>query len=122
MLPLCYSGNWMHANLAAYLGTSGNILVLDNYEADKPHFPTLWKQGMNPSKIMGAHFGDVPPCVDIDKFEAATKTKIDYITRWKYNPNANDSCTLAVNEKLNQNFERIFVTPSGSAELFQRRK
>lgn len=121
VLPLFYSDNWMHNNIAGYLGASRALFVLDNYEPYKPHFPLIWKPGKTPSEIIG-NLGSHSPCVDIDKFESEAKTSIDYITRWHYNLMFNDSCTMSINKKLATNFERIYTSPSGAAELFKRKK
>jgi len=121
ILPLFYSDNWMHNNIAAYLGASRGIFILDNYEPYKPHFPLIWKPGKAPSKIIG-NLGSYAPCVDIDAFESTTKTRIDYITRWHYNLTLKDSCTMSINKMLANNFERIYVSPTGAAELFKRKK
>jgi hypothetical protein len=121
LLPLDYSDNWMHNNIAAYLGTTRNIFLMDDYDASSPHFPVIWKYHPAPPEILGEYFGSVPPCLNIDNFEKISGHNLDYITRWKYNLDIQDSCTLAINRKLEKSFERIFVSSSGSAELFKRK-
>lgn len=122
VLPLSYSDNWLHINLYSYIGTVKNITLLDNYEAESPHFPLTWKKGMNPYEIFGKSFGDNPPCADIDKFEPATGKKIDYVIRWRYRNEINDSCTLEINKALVEKYDRIFVSAAGKAEVFQIKK
>ena len=124
VLPLDYSANWMHNNIAAYLGTCRTIFILDDYDASSPHFPVMWKHtfGLTPPELLGKGFGNIPPSADIDNFEKITGYNLDYITRWGYNPAIQDSCTLAINSKLKKDFTRIFVSSSGTAELFQRNK
>lgn len=120
LLPLDYSDNWMHNNMAAYLGSTRNIFVLDNFDAHSPHFPVKWQEPALPD-VLGTRFGDIPPCTDIETFERQTNCRIDYITRWKYNSSATDSCTLAINNVLEKYFTRIRVSESGNAELFKRK-
>jgi len=121
VMPIEYSSNWMHNNLATYLGTRKNILVLDNYEAQEKHFPVLWKDKANPYLLMGEGYGGNPPCADIDNFETASGKKVNYVMRWLFTPESSDSCTMAINKKLENDFEKIFVSARGKAELFVRK-
>ncbi len=122
VLPLDYSDNWMHNNIAAYIGTCHTIFMLEDYDASSPHFPVIWKPNLAPHELLGKYLWGNPPCADIDNFESKTKIKIDYITRWHYNPAIQDSCTFAMNSKIEKDFTRIFVSSSGEAELFLRKK
>lgn len=122
VMPIEYSPNWMHNNLATYLGTRKNILVLDNYEAQEKHFPVLWKDKANPYLLMGEGYGGSPPCADIDNFETKSGKKINYITRWLFTQGTSDSCTMRINKKLENDFQKIFVSANVKAELFVRKK
>jgi hypothetical protein len=43
VLTLNYSDNWLHSHITGYLGSNGNIAVLENYEAALKWFPVQWK-------------------------------------------------------------------------------
>lgn len=124
VLPLNYSTNWMHSNLAAYIGTHHNILIMEDYDASSPHFPITWKQYFNgsPTRFLGTGYGILPPCADIDHFEKITGHNFDYVMRWEYNSSYTDSCSVALTNKLEKNYNKVYVSPSGNGELFERKR
>lgn len=121
VLPLNYSGNWLHSNFATYLGSERKILVLDNYEASTPHFPMKWKATKEPYEIAGDYANSQLPCLTIARYEKVSGVRVDYITRWYWNESLQDSCTLAVDSLLSQNFELIYTSPQGKLNLYRRK-
>jgi hypothetical protein len=121
VLPLNYSGNWLHSNFATYLGSERNILVLDNYEASTPHFPMKWKENKVPYDIAGDYANSSQPCLTIDRYEKVSGVRVDYITRWYWNEYMTDSCTLAVDSLLAKNFELVYTSPQGKLNLYKRK-
>jgi len=121
VLPVNYSVNWLHHNLSNYIAAKKNIIILDNYEAAKPHFPTMWKTGMNPYIIM--NFSSLSQsCMAINQYEKITGQKIDFIIRWGFNQSFNDSCSNAVSNYLKENYSPVFTSVNGKAEVFKRSK
>ena len=120
VLPLCYSDNWMHGNLSNYLGAETDILVLDNYEAGREHFPLAWKDGMNPVNLLGKFNGSVPLCADIASFEKLTGKNIDYIVRWKYQEELTDSCTAQIESVIAANYTLAFRSFDKQLYLYKR--
>lgn len=120
LLPLNYSDNWLHCNLSNYIGAHKFIIVLDNYEATKPHFPFRWKEGQNPYMLIG-NFGSKNPCISIEKYELATGHRIDYISRWYYNKEINDSCTKQTTKEIESKFDLLYTSPHHKLELFKRK-
>lgn len=119
VLPISYSNNWLHSNLSDYLSTKKNIVILDNYEAAKTHFPTMWKEKMNPYTAM--NFSSTSgPCLKINGFEKVTGEKIDYVIRWAYYLAVHDSCTDAMSNYINERYTHIFTSLNGRAEVFKR--
>ena len=118
LLPLRYSTNWLHGNLSNYIGTEKNIFILDNYEANTPHFPVEWKKNRNPISILGEFTGNVPLCADINKFEIQTGKKIDYVMFWG-DQHLTDSCTVAINNYLEKNYKEIFAD-GDAVKLYER--
>ena len=103
LLPLNYSQNWLHSNYSNYIGAEKFIVVLDNYEATTA-FPLLWKKNENPCDLIG-NFGNLNPCITIEKYEKQTGHRIDYITRWCFNKESKDSCSTETERLILQNFE-----------------
>ncbi|MCW3103498.1 MAG: hypothetical protein JWO09_1938 [Bacteroidetes bacterium] len=121
LLPLNYSGNWMHINCASYMSTEKNIICLDNYEAEKPHFPLLWKQGECVNAYMPGFENRNPPCTNIENYELKTHHRIDYISRYCFDGNMNDSCTVHAGEEIKSKFELIYTSFNRKLQLYKRK-
>ena len=122
LLPLNYSDNWIHINYGSYVSTEKAIVNLDNYEATKPHFPLLWKKGESVYDLM-KHYGDKnPPCTDIANYERVTKHKIDYVSRWCFVDDKNDSCSIETSRVLATQFDLVYESPRKRLQLFKRKK
>lgn len=119
LLPLNYSGNWLQPHFSNYLGMEKTIVIFENYEAANNYFPLKWKPEVHPY-LFGNAFGN-PPCADIEKYENETGGNVDYILRWRFNQNLNDSCTLKMLAQLDRNYMLIFVSEKKNAELFLKR-
>lgn len=120
LLPLNYSDNWLHNNFSSYTGMGKLIFILDNYEAEKTHFPLRWKENKNPQEYLG-NLGHINPCLDLDKYERVTGKKINYISKWKYDGNTNNSCAAATDSFIKVNFMEVYKSGSGSVILYKRR-
>lgn len=113
VLPINYSGNWMHANLASYLGMGKDIVVLDNYEADYELFPIVWQEGMKPELHLGNHASSNLPCVDIQASERITGKVVQYVSVWKEASDNKDSCHLELQKNLLYFYLSKTVLPEG---------
>jgi hypothetical protein len=122
LLPLNYSNNWIQINHACYMATKKNIVCLDNYEPTKPHFPLMWKQGEQVYDLMQKYGNRNPPCIDIDNYERATHHKIDYLSRFCFNGDTNDSCTALIELALKKRFELIYLSENKKIELYKRKQ
>ena len=121
LLPLNYSDNWIHINYGSYVSTKKAIVNLDNYEATKPHFPLLWKKGESVYDLM-KHYGDKnPPCTDIANYERVTKHRIDYVSRWCFTDDKNDSCSIETSKVLVSQFDLVYESPRKRLQLFKRK-
>jgi hypothetical protein len=107
VLPLNYSGNWMHSNFPSYLGACSGALVWDNYEANEGVFPLQWKQGMNPELHLGNHVSSSRPCVDIAASNRVTGLPLTHVLIWKRRDVPPDSCSMDVQHQLDAGFTRI---------------
>ena len=121
VLPVGYSGNWMHANVSNYISADKNIVMLDNYEAAMPHFPLEWKKEANPYTGMNFSSLDVP-CTGIEKYQEKIGKQIDYILRWGYNPLSVDSCARVMDSYIKEKYERVFISVKKRAEVFRKKK
>jgi len=104
VLPLNYSTNWLHLNLSAYMGASADLVLLENYEADFDEFPLKWQNGFKPGPIVANYKNAPSPLDTIQKFEAATGIKVNYIARWLFDPNTTDSTKIATDKNLRSHF------------------
>lgn len=120
VLPLGYSGNWLHTNLSNYISADKNVIMLDNYEAGMTHFPLRWKKEMNPYTSMNFSSLDMP-CTELTEYERAIGRNVDYVLRWGFYNAGNDSCANVMDRFIIGNYERIFVSSKGRAELFRKK-
>ncbi|MBK9047638.1 MAG: hypothetical protein IPL74_13330 [Bacteroidetes bacterium] len=118
VLPLNYSGNWLHTNISNYMGAVPGIVVLDNYEAKLKEFPLVWKQNGVVDSL--GNFGQsLNPTLTIEKYENLTGLEVTAITRFNYIPNKDDSISEATNQLLHEKFR--LVKKINQTEIFIRR-
>lgn len=122
VLPLSYSNNWLHSNYSNYTGSDKKIIVLDNYEAATPHFPTRWNEKMKPYDLIGNYAESNRPCVTIRRYTDSTGIPVDFVIRWMHNPAMNDSCTLSVNQQLAEEYDLVYKAAALPMELYRLKK
>jgi hypothetical protein len=120
VLPLNYSGNWLHSNLSCYLGACNSSLTLDNYEVNQGHFPLLWKIGMNPEKYIGDFPASILPCVNLTATIPTLNRKVDYVLLFKKPHDLKDSCSINVMKQLELYFKQIDF-PSNSLSIYKNK-
>ena len=120
LMPLNYSDNWLHAHFSNYLGTIKPVMIFDNYEANNEYFPLIYKEAQNPFLIVNG-FHHHPPCFEWGKYEKQSSKKIDYVLTWKYVPEINDSCTVAIMKNIDSLYTKVFTSPQGKAVLYKRK-
>lgn len=120
LMPLNYSDNWLHAHFSNYLGGIKPVMIFDNYEANNEYFPLIFKDAQNPFKIVNG-FHHRPPCFEWGKYERMSGKKIDYVLTWRYRPEINDSCTVAIMKNIDSLYTKIFSSPLGRAMLYKRK-
>ena len=121
MIPLNYSKNWLHTNLSSYIASDKLILILDNYEANTPHFPLKWVEQAQPNPLLGNFSYSLNPTITIAPYENKTGLHVDYIVRWCYQHAEKDTIALKTNQEISNDFKLIYTSPKGNAELFERR-
>ena len=122
LVALNYSGNWLESNYNNYLGAENNVVVLENYEADKTIFPLIWKPEADPKEQLGNYHTSNTPWIDLQPYESQTGQAINYIVRWKYRDEINDSTTQVVNSLLVSQFEEIHSSENQQLKVYRRRK
>lgn len=100
LLPLNYSDNWMHSNLACYTGAIRGTIVLDNYEAATPHMPIRWREGQEPYAAIGDFHSSNRPCIDLNGFRAYAPNATLLLSTWKMPEVPEDSCTVSLRAQL----------------------
>ncbi len=122
LVPLNYSGNWMHSNFPCYLGTICEAEVLDNFGARTPHMPVRWKGGKDPSTPVGNFNTSDRPCVALDVRSDTGDYLVDHILTYRLGAALNDSCTMDVRAQLEATFVEVAVSPLGDARLYKRKQ
>ncbi len=118
VLPLNYSGNWMHGNFSDYLGTWKNTIVLDNFVARFSHSPIQWNKEMEPFADVGNFDNSLQPCVDLDAWTLRTGHTIDHVITVRMPEQPTDSCALDTQAQLKNGYELSFTSPTGNVKLY----
>ena len=121
LVPLNYSDHWLHYNIGLYLGAEKEVVVLDNYEAATNHFPVMWKERVYTDQSLGDVFTSNRPTLFIRRYEKATGIKINAVVRWMHNDEMQDAATRHTDSVLNHDFNLVFTSNSGKAELYMRK-
>lgn len=116
VLPLNYSGNWLHLNISAYAGTERDIIILENYEALYKEFPLTWKAETAPGDRLGNFMQSRNPFITPDNYENITGKKLNGVIRWSYNQETTDSIAKETNKILVKKFKKNFR--SGAGDVF----
>ncbi len=120
IIPLNYCHNWLHTNLSNYLAADKLMLLFDNYEANTVHFPLKWVPQAQPNPLLGNFSISLNPTLNVAPYENKTGLHIDYLLRWCYQQNQQDSISEKTNQEITRHFKLIFTSPNGNAELFER--
>jgi hypothetical protein len=99
VLPLNYSGNWVHSNLSNYVAATRRATVLDNFVATAPFSPVQWRPEMQPFAV-GDFSTCNAPCVEVDRYEALTAVPISHVLLWRAPMQSPDSCLLSTLEQV----------------------
>ena len=119
LLPLNYSGNWMHSNLSNYLGTGdARVVVLDHFTALAPFNPAQWNRRMLPHGPIGDFATSNQPCIRLGGYRDSTGVPIHAVLTWKLNAAAPDSCVMDTRAQLQAAYGLRVPSPHGDALLF----
>ena len=122
LLPLNYSGNWMHSNISSYLGTGKvRVVVLDHFTALAPFNPEQWNEAMKPYGPIGNFASSNQPCIHIAGYADSTGVAVDEVLTWKMDAAVLDSCLSDVQAQLEADYIPSASSPHGDAELFRHR-
>jgi hypothetical protein len=114
-------GAFRHA--AAYLTTRGDIVELENYEANTSYFPVRFRPELNPFVRIGDEnapdkgLQNVPPQVEFLTYPE----RIEYVLLWNVPDRPRDTAAgAAIFEQLDRAYERVETAP-GLIQLYRRR-
>jgi hypothetical protein len=118
-------GAFRHA--AAYLTLRGNVVELENYEANTTYFPVRYRPDLNPFDHLGRQNApdrglqaEPPEISNIRAYEQRTGQRVDYILLWNVTDRARQSpAGAAIFEQLREGYERV-ETPGGLTQLYRR--
>lgn len=130
----CYPENskipdhiWLFLHAADYLGTEKNLIMLGNYEASTGYFPLIWRGELNPFWVLPNNrkydgFESQPPDADILNYNIETGHTIDYVITFCIDNYADHPNTNHILGQLEQEYELIFETENGIAQLYVHKK
>lgn len=121
VVPINYSSHWLQYNLGLYPGAESPLIILDNYEASKSHFPVQWVDGQFPGDRLGNFTTSNAPLFKLEPFESETGHRVDAVIRWKYHTGINDSLTQQTNALLDSAFTRVDIPTAKDVELHLRK-
>jgi hypothetical protein len=153
LLPLCYARSGVDAqgrsltqrvepfvHAASYLAVERRLLELANYEANKGHFPLLFRPEVNPYRRMGPYAGieGAPPCIDVLAYSQRTRRPVTYVLTWdlegyeqratpvwraRPRPHREErACVQSVKAQLAEAYELVDVSEGeGRARLYRLR-
>lgn len=122
LLPLNWSGNWMHSNLSNYLGTGpARVVVLDHFTAQAPFNPAQWNPGMLAHATVGTFATSNQPCVRLDAYGGQAPPGITEVLTWKMQAATPDSCRADVLMQLSEQGDTLAMSPHADAILYRRR-
>jgi hypothetical protein len=106
---------FLHA--ADYIAAEKNVINLDNYEALTGYFPTLFQPAIDPAKYLANGAADI---LSYPKATAG-RGRIDFVLVWQVREQMSDKLSQELKNQLAANYERVFTSPRGFAELYRLR-
>jgi hypothetical protein len=119
-------GAFRHAG--AYLTLRGDVIDLENYEANTTYFPVRYRPDVNPFDHIGRDNAPdrglqaEPPDVDFLGYPQRTAWRtVDYVLLWNVTDRTRDTpAGAAIFEQLDKGYERV-ETPPGPIQLYRRK-
>jgi len=116
-------------NAAAYLTLRGDIVDLENYEANTSYFPVRYRPELNPFDHLGRENGGdrglqaEPPDVNFLGYPQRTgqPVEVDYVLLWNVPDKPRDTAAgAAIFDQLGKGYERVETAP-GLLQLYRRK-
>ncbi|MBK8922713.1 MAG: hypothetical protein IPM81_14605 [Saprospirales bacterium] len=119
--------NWIFIHAADYIGAYRPLILSDNYEATKTHFPINWHWQRNmyaQTEKDGIGFENRPPRADILGYKQRSGGyDIDYVLLLSYDARHYDhDYAREIMGQVNQGYEFVFRAPGGKAEVWRRKR
>jgi len=121
VLPLNYSSNWLHFHLSNYAAISRPVVMMENYEAEKPYFPLLWRHqdALNTLSNEYGHIWTHPPCaVPGSAFREMTGQDITHILMIAPPPADSPDICPPVKQVLAERYTLVAQQPDGFWRLY----
>jgi hypothetical protein len=115
---------WPFVHAVGYVAGHRPIVDLGLYEAGEDYFPLRYRPDRDPYRWLSqgpVGVEEVPPRVDLARYERVGG-RVDYVLLWEPRAAPSDHPgTRELYRQLEAGFERVFVSATGSAELWGRR-
>ncbi len=112
--PLNFSGNWLHAHIADYTGTTKPMIILDNYEACQHYFPVKWRAEVSDYWLRAASLYP-----QISSVDAEGKKVFDYLMTINEQEASGRADYLEFSLWLSNNYSLVGVSYSGNIRLYK---
>jgi hypothetical protein len=140
VLPLTFSHKLPSGNLGAakvgafrhaagYLTLQGEVVELENYEANTNYFPVRYRPELNPFDLIGRENAPdrglqaEPPNVDFLNYPQRSEQRgqVDYVLLWNVTDESRKTTAgAAIFEQLDKGYERVEMPP-GLVQLWRRK-
>ncbi len=115
--------NYLFSHALHYGGMKKPLIFLDNYEALTGYFPLIWTNEKNPYTHLSKYEGieAQPPGADIDAYEKATGTTINYVVLWCFDSSfLNKGHYAELNQQIVRNYHEIYTSATKRTILYER--
>ncbi len=115
--------NYLFPHALHYGGLKKSLIFLDNYEALTGYFPLIWNNDQNPYLHLSRYEGieAQPPAADIDAYEKATGTAINYVVLWGYDSSfLNKGHYNELHQQIVRNYHSVYTSPTRRTMVYER--
>jgi hypothetical protein len=106
-----------------YLAVSRGVIDLANYQPNTGHFPLRWNDAVTPfgRAFSAAGLEEVPPSVDLLRYERETGVAVDAVLLWDFGDRANPPIAFLYSELERGGFSEVARSESGRTRVWARR-
>lgn len=120
VLPINFSGNWLHSHFSNYLGVDKPMVILENYECSTGYFPLVWNDASVPNTLLGKKSIDDFTCIKWKSNTTNAPKTIDFVFVLGDAGERSDSCFYLLEQTLTDAYKLTYT--SERFQLYKTRK